>query len=112
MAEYCGDAAAKGGARAEHDEQEEAEDCRRQDHGQRRARFNGGEPAAAAEHDERGEWNGDGEKDRGGDGGETKAEGESLPIHCDHLTGVRPDFASSAWTAGESRKSSSLCTEA
>ena len=94
MAEQGGNAAAKGCSRAEQDKKKEAEDGGRQDHGQRGESFNGGEPAAAAEHDERCERHSDGEKNRCSDGGETKREGECLPVHCAHLTGVRPDLAS------------------
>jgi len=112
MTEQGGDAPAKGCAGAEKDEKKEAEDGGRQDHRKSGEGFNGGEPAAAAEHDERSERHGDDEKNRGGDGGEAKRESECLPVHCAHLTGVRPDLASSACTAGESRKSSSLCAAA
>jgi hypothetical protein len=53
MAEQCCDAAANGGSGPKKDKQKEAEDCRRQNHGQGGESFNSGEPAAAAEHDER-----------------------------------------------------------
>ena len=107
-----GDAAAKCCAGPKKDEQKEAENGGRQDHGQRGKSFNGGEPASAAEHDEGREWHGDREENRSGDGGETKRESECLPVHGGHFTGVSPDLANSACTAGESRKSSNLCAAA
>ncbi len=78
MAEEGGDAAAEGGAGAKENKKKEAEHGGRQNHGQRGQSFKSGEPASAAQHDERGERHGDGEKNRGGDRGETKAERRML----------------------------------
>ena len=84
MAEEGGDAAADGGAGAEEDEKKEAEHGGRQDHGQRGQGFKRGEPAAAAEHEQRRERHGDGEEDRRGDRGQPERECERLPVHGFH----------------------------
>ena len=72
VAEQGGDAATKGGARTEQDEKKKAEHGRRQDHGQGGECLDRGEPSAPAQHNERRERHGDSEKNRGGEGGETK----------------------------------------
>ena len=72
MAEQSGNAAAKSRARPEQHEKKETENGGRQNHGQGGKSFNSSEPAAAAQHDKRRERHGDGEQNRGSDGGETK----------------------------------------
>ncbi len=113
MAEQGSNAAAKGRARAEQDEKKEAEHGGRQNHGQRGESFKRGEPAAAAQHEQRRERHGDGEENRRGDRGQTERECEGLPVHEVHFTGVRPAFGEFGLHGGEKGESrASLCTAA
>ena len=73
MAEEGRDAAADGRARAEQDEKKESEHGGRQNHGQSGQSFKRGQPAAAAQHEQRRERHGDSEKNRRGDRGQIGA---------------------------------------
>ena len=100
MAEEGGDAAADGGARTEQNEKKEAEDGGRQDERQSGESLKSGEPAAAAEDQQRRKRDGDGQQNRGGDGCELESEGERLPVHGSYGDTARflhPLFASRKW---------------
>ena len=73
-----------GRAGAEQDEQKKSKHRGRQNHGQRGQSFQRGEPAAAAQHQQRRERHGDSEKNRRGDRGQSERECEGLPVHDFH----------------------------
>ena len=81
MAEEVGDGSSDGRPRAEEDEEIESEDGGRKQNGERGDGFDERSEARAGGGDPAGDGNGEDEQHRGGDGGETEGEGESLEIH-------------------------------
>src|SRR5579863_1309505 len=88
MTEQGNDGASEARVRTEQNEQEEAEDGWWQHERQRGQRLEHGKPSASAEHQQRGQRDGDGQQDGGGDGCKSKSESERLPVHgyCIRLT--------------------------